>query len=133
MLEGLPANLLSNLGAVSILGVAVLGVLRGWLVPGKSLDAMLAVHRERLDQERARGDEWKATAHTAIARADERDKQTEKLFEVVNVTLSLMETLRRTAEQAETLRRTAEQAGTRMDNAAARMEGFTAQQPGGPR
>lgn len=123
MFDGVPATLFTNAGAVGILAIAVLGVLRGWLVPGKSLDAMLGVHRERLEQERARGDEWKVTAQTAIARADERDKQTEKLLEVVNTTIALMETLRRTAEQAETLRRTAERAGARMDDAAARVEG----------
>lgn len=99
MLDGLPSALLTNAGAVGILAVAVLGVLRGWLVPGKSLDAMLQVHKERLEQERARGDEWKGVAQTAIARADERDKQTEKLLEVVNVTLALMDTLRKSAER----------------------------------
>lgn len=113
LLDAIPSSLLANAGAVGILAVAVLGVLRGWLVPGKSLDAMLAVHKERLDGEKARGDEWKGVAQTAIARADERDKQTEKLLEVVNTTIALMEALRRTAEQA----------STRMDSAAARVEG----------
>lgn len=98
MLGDLPIALLTNAGAVGILAVAVLGVLRGWLVPGKSLDAMLSIHKERLTEEKARGDEWRATAQVAIQRADERDKQTEKLLEVVNTTIELMQSLRRAVE-----------------------------------
>lgn len=116
VLTEIPWNLLGNLGVGSIVAIAVLGVLRGWLVPGKSLDAMLAVHRERLDSEKARGDEWREVAQTAVARADERDKQTEKLLEVVNTTIALMDTLRRAAEQASA-------AAARIDAAATRRSG----------
>lgn len=95
MLEGLPASLLANAGAVGVLAVAVLGVLRGWLVPGRSLDAMLDLHKERLAEEKARGDEWRDAARVASSRADELQKQAEKLLEVVNTTVALLETLRR--------------------------------------
>jgi hypothetical protein len=98
MLEGLPSSLLANAGAVGILAVAVLGILRGWLVPGRSLDQMLALHKERLDQEKARGDEWRAVAETASARADERDRQTEKLLEVIASTSAVLGAVQRALE-----------------------------------
>jgi hypothetical protein len=98
LLNGVTSGLLANLSAVGVLSIAVLGILRGWLVPGRLLDAMLAVHEKRLAELNARGDEWKAVAIRATERADERDKQTERLLEVVNTTITLMETLRRAAE-----------------------------------
>jgi hypothetical protein len=99
VLDGIPATLTANAGAVGILAIAVLGVLRGWLVPGRSLDTMLTLHRERLEQETARGDEWRAAALKERERADARDQQTEKLLEVVSTTIALMETLKRTAQE----------------------------------
>jgi hypothetical protein len=98
MLTGVPASLLANAGAVGILAIAVLGVLRGWLVPGKSLDKLLTLHAERLAQEKERGDEWKEVARLATQRADERDKQTERLLDVINSTVTVLEALRRAAE-----------------------------------
>lgn len=98
MLDGLPSTLLTNAGAVGVLGVAVLGILRGWLVPGRSLDQMLALHKERLEQEKARGDEWRAVAETAGKRADERDKQTEKLLEMLASTSGVLTAVQRALE-----------------------------------
>jgi hypothetical protein len=74
VLDGIPATMIANAGALGILAVAVLGVLRGWLVPGSSLDKMLTLHKERLAQETARGDEWKAAALMERERADARDE-----------------------------------------------------------
>lgn len=98
MLADIPTALLTNAGAVGILAVAVLGILRGWLVPGRSLDQMLRIHEARLQQEKERGDEWKAAAAAEAARADERDRQTEQLLMVTNATVAALEALRRTAE-----------------------------------
>jgi hypothetical protein len=98
MLTGIPTTLVANAGAVGILAIAVLGILRGWLVPGRSLDRLLDVHKERLAQEKERGDEWKAAALAATARADERDKQTEQLLKVTNATVATLEALRKSAE-----------------------------------
>lgn len=98
LLGGMTSSVIANLGAVGILAIAVLGILRGWLVPGRSLDAMLAIHEQRLAEATKRGDEWRGIAITNGDRADERDKQTERLLEVVNTTVALMETLRRAAE-----------------------------------
>lgn len=102
LLAGITSSMIANMGAVGILAITVLGILRGWLVPGRSLDAMLALHEKRLAEVNARGDEWKTVAMKASERADERDKQAERLLEVVNTTIALMETLRRAAEARET-------------------------------
>lgn len=98
MLADIPTALLTNAGAVGILAVAVLGILRGWLVPGSSLDKLLQVHEARLVEEKARGDEWRAAYEAATKRADERDSQTEQLLKVTNATVAALEALRRTAE-----------------------------------
>lgn len=106
MLDGLPSSLLANAGAVGILAVAVLGILRGWLVPGRSLDQMLNLHKERLEQEKARGDEWRGVAETATRRADERDKQTERLLEVIASTAAVMTAVQRALESPQGQRQT---------------------------
>lgn len=104
MLEGLPASLLANAGAVGVLAVAVLGILRGWLVPGRSLDQMLDLHQKRLEEEKARGDEWRQVANLAIKRADERDKQTERLLEVIDSTAGVMMAVQKALEAPATQR-----------------------------
>ena len=98
MFEDIPGDLLTQGGAVGILAVTVLGIVRGWLVPGSSMDKMLAVHELRLAEERARGDEWRAVARAAMARAAERDRQTELLLGVLTTTTTLMESLRQIPE-----------------------------------
>lgn len=98
MFEGIPPTLIVNAAGVVIGAVAMLGVLRGWLVPGRSLDKILAVHTERLKQEKERGDEWKEAARLATERADQRDRQTEELLKVTNSAVTAFEALRRAAD-----------------------------------
>ncbi len=98
MLAGIPTTLLTNAGAVGILAIAVLGILRGWLVPGRSLDKLLEQHDLRYQQEKERGDEWKEVALKATERADERDKQTEQLLKVTSATVAALEAMRKAAE-----------------------------------
>lgn len=97
MLEGIAPELLIQGGAATLLAAAVLGVMRGWLVPGSSVDKMLTLHGERLAEERARGDEWKAIATTAIAAAAEKDRQLEQLLEVGRTTNAFLDGLKRSA------------------------------------
>lgn len=97
MLEGLAPELLIQGGAATILAVTVLGIIRGWLVPGTSMDKMLTLHSERLAEERARGDEWKQIATTALTAAAAKDKQLDQLLEVGRTTNALVEGLRRSA------------------------------------
>lgn len=97
MFEGIAPEALMQGGAVAILAVAVLGILRGWLVPGTSMDKMLTLHGERLAEERARGDEWKEIATTALAAATEKDRQLDQLLEVGRTQVALLEGLRKSA------------------------------------
>lgn len=100
MIEGLPAEWLAQGSAVTILGITVLGVLRGWLVPGRSLEQMLTLHAERLAEAHTRGDEWRQIAETAIAAGAEKDRQIEQLLEVGRTTNALLEGLRAASDGA---------------------------------
>lgn len=94
LLDQLPAGLLPNLGAGSLLALFVLAVLRGWLVPRKSVDQMLAVKEERIVQAEKRGDEWKAAYEAATARADQLADQNDQLQEVGKTTAAILDSMR---------------------------------------
>lgn len=98
-MEEIPWSVLGNFSAASILGVAVLGVFRGWLQPKSTVDQLVGLLQAAVDKEKLRGDEWKAVAEAADKRAAERDSQTERLMEITSSASRLLETLRRNAEE----------------------------------
>jgi hypothetical protein len=63
MLDGPAGELLGNLGASALAGLAVLSILVGWLVPLRS-------HKRELDAANARAEEWRTAFATERARAD---------------------------------------------------------------
>jgi hypothetical protein len=63
MLDGVTGELLRQLGAAGLAGLAVLSVLIGWLIPLRS-------HQRELDAANKRGDEWQQAWATERARAD---------------------------------------------------------------
>lgn len=97
MLEGIPSELLVQGGAVAILAVTVLGIIRGWLVPASSLEKMLTLHAERLQEAHERADEWKGVAKVAITAAAEKDHQLSQLLEVGRTQVALLEGMRKSA------------------------------------
>lgn len=94
-LFGIPGDVFMQGGAIGIVTAAVLSMFRGWLVPKTSLDAVLTVQEKRLDGERVRGDEWKATAAFERARNEELSRQLNDLLEVGRTTQALIEGLNR--------------------------------------
>lgn len=95
MLEGIPADLLLQGGAATILAMAVLAIIRGILVPRTLLDKLLTLHAERLAEASERADEWKQIATTAMAAGAEKDRQLETLLEVGRTTNALLEGIKR--------------------------------------
>jgi hypothetical protein len=93
----IPADVLANLGSGGIVVLTVISILRGWLVPARSMNQILSVHEERLLQERSRGDEWKSAAQAAAERNDELASQLFALQEVGRTTNALIEGLRSAA------------------------------------
>ncbi|WIM97711.1 hypothetical protein ACTOB_001259 [Actinoplanes oblitus] len=92
--DQLPAGILPNLGAGSLLALVILGILRGWLVPKKSVDQLLTVQDQRLAEATARGDEWKAAATAAAERNAELVDQLDQLQEVGKTAAAILDSLR---------------------------------------
>lgn len=58
--DGVPGT-----GLVSLVTMAVVAVWRGWLVPRRTVDTLVAVQADRLAEARARELEWRAAWQTA--------------------------------------------------------------------
>lgn len=57
-------------GLVSIVVMAVVAIIKGWLVPRRSVDQLLSVQAERLAETREREIEWRRAAETFEAQGD---------------------------------------------------------------
>lgn len=97
-LLGIPGPVLVQGGAASVLLFAVLGVLLGRLLPSKTLERIEHVHAERLAEEKARGDEWKAFGQAQGARNEVLAHQLAELTEVGRTTNALIEGLKQATE-----------------------------------
>lgn len=100
-LWGIPGEVVVQGGAVGVLILAVVGLMLGRIVPRRSVTDLLTLHAERLADEKARGDEWKATAKATEVRNDELARQLSELLEVGHTTNALIEGLKRASEQRE--------------------------------
>lgn len=98
-LFGIPGTVLVQGGAVGVLLFAVLAVLLGKLHPDRTLDRIEKVHNDRLAEERARGDEWKAFGQAQGARNELLAQQLAELTEVGRTTNALIEGLKTATEQ----------------------------------
>lgn len=98
-LLGIPGPILVQGGATAVLLFAVLGVLLGRLLPSRTLERIEHVHAERLAEEKARGDEWKAFGQAQGARNELLAEQLAELTEVGRTTNALIEGLRKASEQ----------------------------------
>jgi small-conductance mechanosensitive channel len=67
-------NLAGRLGPssalVALVTLAVIAVIRGWLVPRRSVDQLLSVQAERLAETREREIEWREAAKAFEAQGD---------------------------------------------------------------
>lgn len=99
LLSAVPAGLLETMGAGGIVIVTILGILRGWLVPARSVEKLLIVQNERLLQAEKRGDEWKAAYEASGERNAELMKQVAALQEVGRSQLGMIEGMKTAVEQ----------------------------------
>lgn len=98
-LFGIPGSVIAQGGAVGVLIFAVLAILMGRLHPDRTLDRIERVHSERLAEEKARGDEWKAFGQTQGQRNEVLAQQLAELTEVGRTTNALIEGLKKAGEQ----------------------------------
>lgn len=106
-LWGVPGEVLVQGGAVGVLLLAVLGIFTGRLVPASTVDRIEKVLTERLAEERARGDEWKASSEAQAARNDVLVQGLNDITEAGRTTNALVEGFKQAVEarQTETRRR----------------------------
>jgi hypothetical protein len=98
-LFGIPGTVIVQGGAVGVLFFAVLAVLLGRLHPDRTVDRIEKGHADRLSQEKARGDEWKAFGQAQGERNELLAQQLAELTEVGRTTNALIEGLKKAAEQ----------------------------------
>jgi hypothetical protein len=98
-LFGIPGTVIVQGGAVGVLFFAVLAILLGKLHPDRTLDRIERVHSERLAEEKARGDEWKAFGQAQGQRNEVLAQQLAELTEVGRTQNALIEGLKLASEQ----------------------------------
>jgi hypothetical protein len=98
-LFGIPGAVIVQGGAVGVLFFAVLAILLGKLHPDRTLDRIERVHSERLAEEKARGDEWKAFGQAQGQRNEVLAQQLAELTEVGRTQNALIEGLKLASEQ----------------------------------
>lgn len=62
--------------AVSVISLVLLSLLRGWLVPGRTVEREQAALK-------ARGDDWRDAYHAEVARGEVRDAQMNEILQFV--------------------------------------------------
>lgn len=61
----------ADAGAAAFIGLSMaMAIMRGWLVPGRTVDRLIEAERAAAAAERARAEEWKAVAQAATAQAE---------------------------------------------------------------
>lgn len=91
---GIPGGVLVQAGASGILLLTVVGIMLGRLVPVRTLDRIEKVHSDRLAEEKARGDEWKAFGQAQGQRNEIIAQQLAELTEVGRTANAMIEGLK---------------------------------------
>jgi hypothetical protein len=76
----------STYGSPVLIGVFVLSVYRGWLVPARVLTDFIAMHHERLVDKTKEATEWKAAYQAESAKSAVLVRQMEELMESARLT-----------------------------------------------
>lgn len=98
-LFGIPGAVILQGGAAGILSFAVIAVLLGKLHPDRTLDRIEKVLTDRLTEEKARGDEWKAFGQAQGERNELLAQQLAELTEVGRTTNALIEGIKQVSDQ----------------------------------
>ncbi len=86
LIGDIPNTVITNGGAAGILALAVLAVLRGWLVPRKVLEEAREDREARLVDMRQQVDDWKAAFQASEQRATVLAGQVGELLELARAT-----------------------------------------------
>jgi hypothetical protein len=97
-LAGIPAAWPATGSLAGLLVLNVVAVISGRLVPAKTLEKFLLLHAQRLAEEKARGDQWRAAWEVERQRADEQAKSFDLVLEAARTTNALVEGLKAAAE-----------------------------------
>lgn len=89
---------LADAGAAAFIGLSMaIAIMRGWLVPGRTVDRLIEAERAAAAAERTRADEWRAVAEAAARRAEQADAQTGALVGEFTTQTALLRSLREAA------------------------------------
>lgn len=98
-LFGIPGAVIVQGGAVTVLTLVVISIVLGRLVPRKVLEDVRADRDDRLAAEKARGDEWRATAQAQDERNDVQARQLAELLDANRTTNALIEALNKASQE----------------------------------
>ena len=98
-LFGIPGAVVVQGGAVTVLILAVIGILTGRIVPGRTVDRLDKVYSDQLEKEKARGDEWRAAAQAQDTRNDLLSQQVAQLLDAARTTNALIEGLKQASQE----------------------------------
>jgi hypothetical protein len=97
-LWGVSGEVIVQGGAAGVLLLIVLGICFGWIVPSRIVTRLERGAAERLAQEKARGDEWRAYGEAQAERNDVLTEQVNALAEGARTTNALIEGLKQATE-----------------------------------
>jgi hypothetical protein len=89
-LEGLPPWVMDVGPAATVTLTIVLMILRGWLVPKRTLDSLVEVHKQRAD-------EWKGVAEQNVTRAAAAEAQASTLATELSTQTQLLRSIKEEA------------------------------------
>jgi hypothetical protein len=98
-LLGIPGDVLLQGSAFGLLLVVIAAILFGRLIPDRFLDRLLQLQNDRLAEEKARGDEWRAANQAQEQRNDVLARQITELTEIGRTTNALIEGIKQAAEK----------------------------------
>lgn len=96
MIDGIPAEVITQGGAWTIIAIGILAIIRGMLVPRSMVEKLLAVYDELLRVSDQRGDDWRDIANTNTATIKEHGAQLEQLLEGNRTNNAILESIRQT-------------------------------------
>lgn len=85
----------ADAGAAAFIGLSMaVAIMRGWLVPGRTVDRLIEAERAAAAAEKARADEWRTVAEAAARRAEQADAQAGTLTAELATQTALLRSIR---------------------------------------
>jgi hypothetical protein len=83
-------DLLTAIGSGSLAASVVAMILRGWLMPARSVQQVIDLYKDQVATERARGDQWREAALASEQARQDLANQVERLLAIGQKTLRLV-------------------------------------------